>query len=75
MTEHVRRTPMGVRSPCIAVCRIDPATGWCEGCYRTISEIGGWGSMPAQDRLRIWGELHARKTQVAERRAREETPE
>ncbi|GAA5174650.1 hypothetical protein GCM10025771_04880 [Niveibacterium umoris] len=29
-------------SPCIGVCRIDPRNGLCEGCQRTLEEIGGW---------------------------------
>lgn len=38
-------------SPCIQVCRIVPATGWCEGCHRTMAEIAGWpGYAPAQRR-------------------------
>lgn len=41
---------MNVESPCINVCRIDPATGYCEGCFRTIDEIAGWGG--ADDRAR-----------------------
>ncbi|MGA1318970.1 MAG: DUF1289 domain-containing protein, partial [Rubrivivax sp.] len=30
---------MAVPSPCINVCRIEPASGWCEGCARTLEEI------------------------------------
>ena len=26
-------------SPCINVCRMDAATGWCAGCLRTIDEM------------------------------------
>ena len=29
-------------SPCINVCSMNNATGYCEGCYRTIEEIQGW---------------------------------
>ena len=32
-----------VPSPCISVCRMDAVTGWCEGCFRTLDEIAGWG--------------------------------
>lgn len=32
-----------VASPCIGVCRIDPATGWCVGCLRSLDEIAAWG--------------------------------
>lgn len=34
-----------VKSPCINVCRMDAATGWCEGCLRTIDEIAAWGAL------------------------------
>lgn len=38
-------------SPCINICRITAATGWCEGCRRTMAEIAGWpGYGPAQRR-------------------------
>lgn len=30
-------------TPCVAVCQIDPKTGWCLGCYRTLPEIAKWG--------------------------------
>ncbi len=49
-------------SPCINVCRMDPDTGWCEGCLRNIDEIRLWGS--ADDDTR-WKILDA----VAQRRA------
>ncbi len=31
-----------VPSPCNQVCRIDPATEWCLGCKRTLTEIADW---------------------------------
>lgn len=34
-----------VVSPCIAICRIDSAKRWCEGCLRTLDEIAAWGSL------------------------------
>lgn len=39
-----------VASPCIGVCRIDPATGWCVGCRRTLDEIASWSAL--DDRAR-----------------------
>ena len=33
-----------VKSPCIAVCKIDYESGYCIGCNRTIEEITNWGS-------------------------------
>jgi hypothetical protein len=29
-------------SPCVRVCRLDPATEICIGCYRTLDEISYW---------------------------------
>ncbi|SAK88514.1 dehydratase [Caballeronia arationis] len=34
-------------SPCIDVCRMNPATGFCEGCWRTIDEIAAWAAFDA----------------------------
>lgn len=33
---------MTALSPCVGVCRLNPDTGLCEGCRRTISEIAEW---------------------------------
>lgn len=33
---------MSIPSPCINVCRMNQATGLCEGCYRSIPEITEW---------------------------------
>jgi hypothetical protein len=50
-----------VPSPCISVCRIDPETGWCEGCYRTIDEIARWGALGNNEKLGVWAELKRRR--------------
>lgn len=34
-----------VASPCIDVCRMNPATGFCDGCFRTIDEIAQWSAL------------------------------
>ena len=33
-----------VPSPCISVCRMNPQSGLCEGCLRSIEEIAQWGN-------------------------------
>ncbi|ARR56296.1 DUF1289 domain-containing protein [Rhizorhabdus wittichii DC-6] len=33
---------MAVSSPCNKVCEIEPASGYCRGCRRTIEEIVAW---------------------------------
>ena len=31
-----------VDSPCNSICKIDPATRLCMGCFRTLDEIAAW---------------------------------
>lgn len=31
-------------SPCIDVCRLDAASGLCQGCLRTVDEIANWAA-------------------------------
>lgn len=54
-------SPPRTASPCINVCRMDAATGWCEGCLRTIDEIAGWTLLDAQEREAVWADLPARR--------------
>jgi len=52
-----------IASPCTSVCTIDPATGWCAGCLRTIDEIASWGSLDDRDRRAIWKLLPRRRAE------------
>jgi predicted Fe-S protein YdhL (DUF1289 family) len=52
-------------SPCVGVCQIDEATGWCLGCGRTGDEIGRWLGMSEDERLALWGELPGRLDRLA----------
>lgn len=63
-----RQPAAGVPSPCIDVCRIDPATGWCEGCRRSLDEIAAWGTMTDAARRALLQEL-ARRAPPAARAA------
>ena len=54
---------MSVPSPCINICRMDDATGWCEGCLRTIDEIRAWSTYDDTTRRAIWDLLDARHIQ------------
>ncbi len=49
-----------VPSPCINVCRMNPQSGWCEGCFRTIDEIVQWGSATESFKRGVWVEIKAR---------------
>ena len=55
------RTPAPIASPCVGVCAIEPRSGWCEGCLRTIDEIAAWGALDDRTRREIWKQLPARR--------------
>ena len=48
-------------SPCIGVCRLDDATGFCLGCARTGEEIATWGDLPPERLARVWDDLPGRR--------------
>ncbi len=52
-------------SPCIDICTMNPRTGLCEGCLRTIDEIVGWGSANEDQKRVVWRELKRRVGQAA----------
>ena len=56
-----------IETPCIKVCVIDPASGLCRGCGRTLDEIALWGSMSGEERRRIMGELMGRMVAFGEK--------
>jgi predicted Fe-S protein YdhL (DUF1289 family) len=58
-----------IASPCTSVCTIDPATGWCAGCMRTIDEIAAWGSLDDRARRAVWKLLPERRAERDRRAA------
>ncbi len=50
-----------VPSPCISVCRMDAATGWCEGCLRALDEIGVWSVLDDEEKRGVWQQLSQRR--------------
>ncbi|MEH3061539.1 MAG: DUF1289 domain-containing protein [Methylobacterium radiotolerans] len=46
-----------ISTPCVALCRIDHASGLCCGCGRSRSEIARWTSMSEKDRLELMASL------------------
>ena len=52
---------MAIVSPCTKVCTIDPRSGLCRGCGRTLDEIGRWMSLSESERDRIMTELPQRR--------------
>jgi hypothetical protein len=54
MTEPAPRPPRRpIVSPCVAVCVIDPASGLCRGCKRTLDEISRWVMMNDEQRQAV----------------------
>lgn len=51
-------------SPCISICRIDQATGWCEGCGRTLEEIADWPMLTNREKRAILEQLDDRSPQA-----------
>ncbi len=62
-------TTAGVPSPCISVCRMDDASGWCLGCARTIDEIAAWGVLDDDEKRAVWAQLPARHALLRSRGA------
>ena len=57
---------MDIASPCIKVCIIDPVSGLCSGCGRTLGEIAAWARLDAGERRRSMAELPARRQRAQE---------
>ncbi|MDM0078016.1 DUF1289 domain-containing protein [Variovorax sp. J2P1-59] len=49
-----------VPSPCISICRMDAASGFCQGCLRTIQEIAAWSRMGEADKRSVWRAIELR---------------
>ncbi|WP_164738449.1 DUF1289 domain-containing protein [Aquabacter cavernae] len=53
-------TQPSIKTPCIKVCVVDPASSLCTGCGRSLQEIGSWISMSPERRMTIIRSLPAR---------------
>ncbi len=50
-----------VPSPCIGVCTMSSATGWCEGCWRTLDELRLWSQCDDAGKRAIWQQIERRQ--------------
>ena len=50
-----------IRSPCVDVCQMNPITGLCRGCFRTLDEIAGWLDFSASEKLEVLKRLDERR--------------
>jgi len=46
-----------IETPCTKICVVDPASGLCRGCGRSLSEIASWSSLSVEERRRVMAEL------------------
>ena len=51
----------GVPSPCINVCRMNPQTQLCEGCFRTLDEIAAWSALGDGEKSAVLAQLPSRR--------------
>ena len=56
--------PVHVPSPCVDVCQMDPQSGLCLGCRRTLQEIAGWLEMTPDEKLATLERVAVRKRQL-----------
>jgi predicted Fe-S protein YdhL (DUF1289 family) len=56
-----RQLMSGPPSPCVSICRLDDATGYCVGCLRTIDEIRDWIIMMPGEREAVLKQLDQRR--------------
>ena len=48
-------------SPCDGTCRIEPASGWCLGCNRTLAEIADWPMLSNREKRAVLAVLERRR--------------
>ena len=56
-------------SPCVNVCIMDAASGYCRGCLRTLDEIGSWLHYTPAQRDAVMRALDARRAAAEHERA------
>jgi predicted Fe-S protein YdhL (DUF1289 family) len=57
-------------SPCVKICVVDPVSGLCIGCGRTIAEIAIWSELDAHARQAIVADLEPRLKAARSRNGR-----
>ena len=58
------------QSPCVNLCNFNPFLGQCDGCFRTLDEIGGWSTFSPEQKREVLAKLKERRA-AAEAAARE----
>jgi predicted Fe-S protein YdhL (DUF1289 family) len=75
MTGTVTLTPGDpVGNPCINICRMDHNAKFCQGCWRTLLEIGRWDQMTDLQKADLAALLERRRRERCDFRQRPVTP-
>jgi predicted Fe-S protein YdhL (DUF1289 family) len=45
---------------------MNPDTGWCDGCWRTLDEIATWSSKDDREKQSVWVLIGQRQRRGAE---------
>ncbi|WP_299510325.1 DUF1289 domain-containing protein [uncultured Limnohabitans sp.] len=53
-----------VPSPCMSVCVMHPQAAVCEGCLRSLEEIGAWSRMPDEAKRQVWQRIQQQLSEV-----------
>ena len=59
-----------ISSPCVKICVVDPVSGLCIGCGRTVAEITIWPDISETARIETMAELPGRLANIHTRAAR-----
>ena len=53
-----------VPSPCVAICTMNAASDFCDGCQRTLDEIAGWSAFSNDEKRQVWVRIGQRRTRL-----------
>jgi len=56
-----------IETPCEKICVLDPPSGLCRGCGRTLAEIERWTALSSGERARVMAELPGRLAAITAR--------
>jgi len=54
-----------IADPCINICRMDLDGKFCQGCRRTLLEIGSWTRMTEQQKADVAASILQRKAPLS----------
>ena len=53
---------MSVESPCVSICVVDPDSGYCMGCLRSLAEITCWLEYSDDEKRAVIRAIDERRT-------------